>query len=107
MFHGVENCWSCFGNLTSRGGKNFGSLAVRLSDAIVLPCCSSCWLSMTISERLAMAHRYAELFLTQNTRNQTVETLQSIENLFRSALDDFQKRSGREPWEKDPDEDDE
>lgn len=99
MFQGVEKCWSCLGPLQ-------GLESVRLSSGIVLPCCIGCWSELPVESRLGLAKQYAELFLTQNTRNQTADTLQSIENLFRSALDDFQKRTRRESWEQGPDEDD-
>lgn len=95
MFPGVDHCWSCMGTL--RGGIP----AVRLSSGIELPCCRECWRLMPVSERLSMAHKYAELFLMQKQRIQTVETLQSIENLFREALSDFQKRTERKPWQND------
>jgi len=100
MFQGVDVCWSCLAPLR-------GLESVKLSSGIVLPCCVGCWGDIPVEARLGIAKQYAELFLTQNTRNQTADTLQAIEGLFRSALDDFQKRTRREPWERDPDEDDE
>ena len=99
MFQGVDKCWSCLGPLR-------GLEPVRLSSGIVLPCCVGCWSQLPVESRLAIAKQYAELFLTQNARQQTADTLQAIENLFRSALDDFHKRTAREPWEQDSDDED-
>ena len=93
MFQGVNHCWSCLGSLRA------GIPPVKLASGIELPCCLQCWRTMPIAEKLATAHKYAELYLMQKQRIQTIETLQSIENLFREALADFQKRSGREPWQ--------
>ena len=93
MFQGVKNCWSCLGPLA-------GVPVVKLSSGIVLPCCVSCWSQLPVESRLGLSKQFAELFLTQQTRNQTVETLQAIEALFRDALADFHKRTDGESWER-------
>lgn len=64
-----------------------------------MPCCMNCWTEMGVSERLTLAHRYAELFVEQNQRVATVEVLQTFEALVREALEDFRKRVDREPWQ--------
>jgi hypothetical protein len=94
MFQGVDRCWSCLGPLR-------GVEPVRLSSGITLPCCIGCWSDLPVESRLGLAKQYAELFLTQRTRNQTADTLHAIENLFREALSDFQRRNDeREPWQR-------
>lgn len=92
MFQGITHCWSCMCPLA-------GMPTVQLSETVSVPCCMACWSDVPISERLSIGHKFAETVLVNGQRIQTRETLQSIEDLFRAALSDFQKRTRQEPWE--------
>ena len=92
MFQDVRHCWSCFGPLANVP-------VVQLAPGASIPCCMSCWSMIDVDRRLELAHKYADLFVHQNQRVATVDALQSIELLFREALEDFQRRTRSEPWE--------
>ncbi len=98
MFSHVERCWVCMGPLN--GGM---SCPVQLHEDLTLPCCMNCWTDIAQDRRLELSRQFAELLLGQQQRKAAIDALDAIGDLFREAVQDFRDRTGKQPWERQQD----